>query len=67
MKTTKKTLSIAVGAALGAGVALSPAALADTNPFGATEMSSGYMQLAGGHAGEGKCGEGKCGEGKCGV
>jgi len=47
------------------------------NPFGANELSSGYMQLAASHmegkCGEGKCGggdakdkEGKCGEGKCG-
>ena len=74
MKTTKKSLSLAVGTALGASLALSPIALAESNPFGATEMSSGYMQVAGGHKakGEGKCGEGKCGgekakgEGKCG-
>jgi len=74
MKTTKKSLSLAVGTALGASLALSPMALAESNPFGATEMSSGYMQVAGGHKakGEGKCGEGKCGgekakgEGKCG-
>ena len=65
MKTSKKTLSIAVGTALGASLALSPVALADTNPFGASELSGGYMQIAGGH-GEGGCGEGKCGEGKCG-
>ena len=76
MKTSKKTLSIAVGTALGASLALSPVALAETNPFGASELSGGYMQIAGGHGeggcGEGKCsgekaeGEGKCGEGKCG-
>jgi uncharacterized low-complexity protein len=79
LKTSKKSLSIAVGTALGVSLALSPMAFADSsNPFGATELSGGYMQLAGGHAGEGKCGEGKCGgdkadkaegacgEGKCG-
>ncbi|MBO6558573.1 MAG: hypothetical protein JJ957_18890 [Pseudomonadales bacterium] len=70
-KNTKKTLSIAVGTALGASLALSPMAIADSNPFGMTELQGGYMQVAGGH-GEGKCGEGKCGgekaegEGKCG-
>ena len=64
-KNTKKTLSIAVGTALGASLALSPMAMADTNPFGMTELQGGYMQIAGGH-GEGKCGEGKCGEGSCG-
>ena len=73
LKTSKKSLSIAVGTALGASLALSPMAMADSNPFGATELSGGYMQLADGHAGEGKCGEGKCGgdkadkaEGSCG-
>ena len=71
MKTSKKTLSIAVGTALGASLAMSPMTLADTNPFGASEFSAGYMQIAGGH-GEGGCGEGKSGdekdkgEGKCG-
>ena len=72
LKTSRKGLSIAVGTALGASLALSPMAIADSNPFGATELSGGYMQLADGHAGEGKCGgdkdkgEGSCGEGKCG-
>ena len=74
LRTSKKSLAIAVGTALGASLALSPLAIADSsNPFGATELSGGYMQLAGGHAGEGKCGEGKCGgdkadkaEGSCG-
>lgn len=74
LRTSKKSLAIAVGTALGASLALSPLAIADSsNPFGATELSGGYMQLADGHAGEGKCGgdkadkaEGSCGEGKCG-
>ena len=71
MKTSKKNISIAVGTALGASLALSPIALAGTNPFAAAELPGGYMQIAGGH-GEGGCGEGKCGgdkdanEGKCG-
>ena len=78
MKTSKKTLSITVGTALGASLALSSLALADNNPFSVSELPSGYMQIAGGHGeggcGEGKCGgekgdekgEGACGEGKCG-
>jgi hypothetical protein len=37
----KMTTSFAVTAAL-----LSSVATADTNPFGVTELSSGYMQLA---------------------
>ena len=71
MKTSKKNISIAVGTALGASLALSPIALAGTNPFAAAELPGGYMQIAGGH-GEGGCGEGKCGsekdtnEGTCG-
>ena len=48
LKTSKITLSIAVGAAFGASLAFSPLALADTNPFGASELSGGYMQIAGG-------------------
>jgi uncharacterized low-complexity protein len=58
-----KSIAATVGASVLA-TALSPLALADTNPFALTEMSSGY-QLADHHEGaEGKCGEGKCGEGK---
>ncbi len=74
MATMKKTsISIAAGAAMTAGLALSPSIVsADTNPFASAELSSGYMQLAEHHAEEGKCGEAKCGadkkaeEGKCG-
>jgi len=72
MKTSmKKTLSIALGTSFVAAMAASPAANADTNPFGMQNLESGYMQLAEGKCGEGKCGEGKakeakCGEGKCG-
>ena len=72
MKTSKKSISIAVGTALGASLTLSPIALAGTNPFAAAELPGGYMQVAGGH-GEGGCGEGKCGgdkndgEGSCGA
>ena len=56
-------IASALGVTLAATIAASPIAQADQNPFGVSEMSSGYM-LAG--AEEGKCGEGKCGEGKCG-
>ena len=66
LKTSRKTLTVAVATAFGAGIAMSPIAMADTNPFGAAELNGGYMQVAGSHSGEGKCGEGKCGEGKCG-
>lgn len=67
-----KPISAAVGAAFAGGLMLSGAATAAENPFGMTELQSGYMQVAGGH--EGKCGAGKCGgnmsksmEGKCGA
>ncbi len=58
-----KPVAAAVGAALATSVLTMPTANADENPFGMTELSSGYMVAYGE---EGKCGEGKCGEGKCG-
>jgi len=67
ISSNKKTVALAAGAVLTAGLALSPTlASAETSPFAVSELSSGYMQLAGHHAAEAKCGEGKCGEGKCG-
>ncbi len=66
---TKKPLALAIGSAFAATLAVAPVAHAADNPFGMTELSGGYMQIAM----EGKCGgdkatkaEGKCGEGKCG-
>ena len=73
---TKKPLAAALGAAFVTSVAFAPIASAETNPFGATELETGYMVLAEGKCGadkakkkaaEAKCGEGKCGEGKCGA
>ncbi|MEJ2307938.1 MAG: low-complexity protein [Gammaproteobacteria bacterium] len=76
-KTTMKPVATAIGAALAGSLTLGAANAAE-NPFGLSELGSGYMQLAGAHegkCGEGKCGEaetkaaeseGKCGEGKCG-
>jgi uncharacterized low-complexity protein len=76
---SKKTITPAaaiVGAALVGTLSAVNVANAEQNPFGATQLDSGYMLLAGaegeGKCGEGKCGgekgegEGKCGEGKCG-
>ncbi len=68
--------SVLASLTISSAMALSAAtATAETNPFNAEGLSSGY-QLADGHKGaEGKCGEGKCGgkdkeakcgEGKCG-
>ena len=69
-KTTKNTLACAVGAAMIGSLTAVGSAAAAENPFGMTQLESGYMQLA---MNEGKCGgdkamkEGKCGEGKCGA
>lgn len=70
--TIKKSLALAMGATFAATMSASPIANADSNPFGMSALSSGYMQVAE-NAPEGKCGgkmkqegEGKCGEGKCG-
>jgi len=71
-KFSAKSVALAAGASFAISLAASPA-MADTNPFGMTKLSSeAPMQLASGKCGEGKCGgskgnkEGKCGEGKCG-
>ena len=71
-KQNTKPLAAAIGLAM-AGTLAAGSAVAAENPFGLSELDSGYMQLASAHgAGEGKCGEGKCGgekstmEGKCG-
>lgn len=69
MKRNQQTaLTLALGSALAAGLAATPAAA--ENPFGAQSMSKGYMVAAA----EGKCGgaaakakDGYCGEGKCGA
>ncbi len=67
-KFTMKPLAAAIGSVVVASLASIATASADQNPFGMTQLSSGYM-VADAH-GEGKCGEGKCGgkkpEGKCG-
>ena len=67
-----KPVAAAVGVAFVSSLAISSAASASDNPFGMSDLDTGYM-LAGGHGKEegekgeeGKCGEGKCGEGKCG-
>ena len=57
--STKKSLSIALGAAFATSLAAAPVANAADNPFAMSELSSGYM-VADSHM-EGKCGEGKCG------
>jgi len=76
-KFSAKSVALAAGASFAISLAASPVAMADTNPFSMTKVSSdSNIQLASGKCGEGKCGggmkdmdkkaEGKCGEGKCG-
>lgn len=73
-KQPHKPLAAAMGTALVATLAALPAVQASDNPFGMTQLSSGYMVADATKAQEGKCGEGKCGaadakakEGKCGA
>ncbi len=68
---TLKPVAATVGAAFVGTLMAVNVTTAAENPFGVTELNTGYTQLAGGH-GEGKCGAGKCGgekksEGKCGA
>lgn len=73
-QTKRNQLSVAVGAALTMTLAAVPMADAHAaNPFGLTELASGYM-LASSAAtnptaeeSEAKDGEGSCGEGRCGA
>ena len=66
-RDAKKSVAAAIGAAFaGSLVAAGPTtASPNSNPFGLTELSGGYLQVASGHM-EGKCGAGKCGAGNCG-
>jgi uncharacterized low-complexity protein len=80
-KTTIKPVAAAIGFALVGSLSAANLANASDNPFGASQLSQGYLQLAEADKakGEGKCGgatmspeakkgaEGKCGEGKCGA
>ena len=83
MSNAMKPVAAAVGFALVGSLAVANLASAADNPFGAKQLSQGYLQVAEATAekakGEGKCGgekmsteakkagEGKCGEGKCGA
>jgi len=67
---SRKALLATLGTVMVSGAMVSTNAQAEANPFGMTELSSGYMQVAEGSCGEGKCGnmkkakeEGSCGEG----
>ena len=70
-------IAAALGAAFAMSIAAAPVSADTANPFGMSDLSSGYQQVADAHkagkCGEGKCGgdkkkaEAKCGEGKCGA
>ena len=66
-------IAAALGAAFAMSIAAAPVSADTANPFGMSDLSSGYQQVAEGKCGEGKCGaekkakEAKCGEGKCGA
>ena len=78
-KFSKKPLVAAIGTAAVTTLSFVPAVSAEQNPFGMSDLSNGYLELAEadkkaeGSCGEGKCGdkmkkkaEATCGEGKCG-
>jgi uncharacterized low-complexity protein len=75
-KPMKKSIALAVSAALATSLAASPMTQANSTPaeLGALQASTldgGYMQFVRAKDREGKCGdvktsEGKCGEGECG-
>jgi len=68
-KATQKTpLVLAVSTALTIGLSATSTVNAADNPFGLTDLSSGYMVVAEGKCGEGTCGgdKGKSTEGTCG-
>ncbi|MGR9115467.1 MAG: hypothetical protein ACU85E_06850 [Gammaproteobacteria bacterium] len=66
-KLNKTPLAAVMGTAVVSTLAAT-ATYAETNPFGMTELSSGYMQIAQAEkSGEMKCGANMGGEGKCGA
>ncbi|MCI0655303.1 MAG: hypothetical protein L0Y39_12650 [Methylococcaceae bacterium] len=61
-KFSKKHLAIAIGTAVAASLSFTPVVNAEQNPFGMTDLSNGYMELAEGEKKtEGSCGAGKSG------
>ena len=63
-KNCIKPVAAVIGAALVGSLSAVNVASAAENPFGASQLESGYMVVASMDEKEGKCGEGKCGEGK---
>lgn len=70
MKATKTSISLALGAALGASSGIALAGEHNSNnPFAMQSLDRGYMLAESDKAGEGKCGseaKQKANEGKCG-
>lgn len=74
MASKKTAVSVAIGSAFAAGMAMTSMTNAAENPFALQSLDRGYMVAdhhMQGKCGAGKCGgakaaEAKCGEGKCG-
>lgn len=71
MASKKSSISVAIGSAFAAGMAMTPMANAAENPFALQSLDRGYMVAdhSSDHSKmmqEGKCAAGKCGAGKCG-
>ncbi|MGD8514632.1 MAG: hypothetical protein PVF52_03390 [Granulosicoccaceae bacterium] len=66
-KTTMKPLAAALGTAFALGVAATPAAADNANPFGMTDLSHGYQQIAEAKCGGQKADKMQAEEGKCGA
>ncbi len=61
MLSQKTALSLAIGSAFVASIAIAPVASAADNPFEMDSLKDGYQVVAAKKAKEGKCGEGRCG------
>ena len=61
MLSQKTALSLAIGSAFVASIAIAPVASAADNPFEMDSLKYGYQIVAAKKAKEGKCGEGRCG------
>ena len=57
----KTTITLALSTSMMAGLALGTVQAADSNPFAATKVDSGYLQLAENKTTEMSCGAGACG------
>ena len=60
-------IAAALGTAFALSIATSPVAADSANPFGMSDLVSGYSVAMGDKPAEKKAADGKCGEGKCGA